>query len=103
MKQLYDDWPTSPRCGIPPHLIAPVIARFDDMAWPYAALLWDLVLPLDHFDRDAILAFYAQQGEVTNPEKQCQPASPSPGATTAPAVTASPEASASGAAVSPSP
>jgi hypothetical protein len=119
MKQLYDDWPASPICGIPPHLIAPVFARFDDMAWPYAALLWDLVLPLDHFDRDAILAFYAQQGERTNPEKQCPEPTASPGASTAPAETASPEASvttppasslstspeasASGAAVSPSP
>jgi len=118
LKQLYDEWPASPICGIPPHLLSPVIARFDDMAWPYAALLWDLVLPLDHLDRDAILAFFAQQAEVTNPEKQCQPASPSPGATeapaataspepsatsAAPAVTSSPEASASGAAVSPSP
>ncbi|HYN70388.1 MAG TPA: hypothetical protein VEX41_09280 [Candidatus Eisenbacteria bacterium] len=124
LKQLYDDWPASPVCGVPPHLIGPVIARFDDMAWPYAAILWDLVLPLDHFDRDAILAFYAQQGERTNPEAQC--AAPTPGATTAPtetaspapsvasspaavtsspapAVTASPEASPSGPAVSPSP
>lgn len=93
MKGLYDDWPTSPICGIPPHLIAPVIARFDDMAWPYAALLWDLVLPLDHFDRDAILAFYVQQGERTNPEKQCLEPTPAPGATTAPAATNSPEPS----------
>jgi len=94
LKQLYDDWPASPICGIPPHLLSPVIARFDDMAWPYAAILWDLVLPLDHLDRDQILAFFAQQADVTNPEKQCQPASPSPGATAAPAATASSEPSA---------
>ena len=119
LKQLYDDWPASPICGIPPHLLSPVIARFDDMAWPYAALLWDLVLPLDHFDRDAILAFYAQEGERTNPEHQCAAPTASPGPTTAPAATSSPEpslttspapsaavtpeASASEAAVSPSP
>jgi hypothetical protein len=100
MKQLYDDWPASPICGIPPHLIAPVIARFDDMAFPYAALLWDLVLPMDHFDRDQILAFWTQQAETTNPEKQCQAPTPAPGATTAPAVTTSPEPSATSAAPS---
>ena len=91
LKELYDDWPASPICGIPPHLLSPVIARFDDMAWPYAALLWDLVLPLDHLDRDAILAFFAQQGERTNPEKQCLEPTPAPAATEAPADTTSPE------------
>jgi hypothetical protein len=97
MKQLYDEFPASPVCNVPPHLVGPVIARFDDMAWPYAAILWDQVLPLQTFDKDAILAFFAQQGERTNPEQQCVAPSPSPVAgTAAPSVpaSASPEATA---------
>ena len=45
--------PPSPVCGFPPSQEAAgaVIARFDDMATPYAALVWGRVLPLETFDR----------------------------------------------------
>jgi hypothetical protein len=85
-------------CGFEPggNAPGPVIARFDDMAWPYAALVWDRVLPMESVDTAAILDFYARYGERTNPEKLCQ-ASPSPsvepGASSAPP--ASPAASTS--------
>ena len=41
--------------------LANKIARFDDMAYPYAALLWDEVLPLQTLDTQQILAFFQQQ------------------------------------------
>lgn len=77
--QFYQAFPNSPVCDEPPGIIGPVIARFDDMAFPYAAIVWDEVLPLQTFDTSQILAFYQQQGERTNPEPQCQPASAAPG------------------------
>jgi hypothetical protein len=59
-----------------------VIARFDDMATPYAALVWGLVLPLETLDTTQILEFWQLKGERTNPEPQCQatPSSPAPSA-----------------------
>ena len=48
-----------------------VIARFDQMKWPYAALLWGQVLPMDAFDAQLIRDFFAQQGERSNPEPLC--------------------------------
>jgi hypothetical protein len=98
LRALYDAVPVSPVCGFEPggNAPGPVIARFDDMAWPYAALVWDRVLPMESVDTAAILDFYARYGERTNPEKLCQ-ASPSPsvepGASSAPP--ASPAASTS--------
>lgn len=80
LQQLWASWPASPVCNIPPHRTSPVIARFDDMAYPYAALIWDQVLPLQALDSDQILAFYAQQAERTNPEAQCAPPSAAPSA-----------------------
>jgi hypothetical protein len=41
------------------------------MNWPYAALLWGLVLPMDSLDTAQVSAFFAQQGERTNPEPLC--------------------------------
>ena len=78
---------------------SPVITRFDDMQYPYAALLWDLILPLDHWDPAAVLAFYSQRGETTNPEKQCATPSGSPAPTdsTAPSGSAAPSGSPSAA------
>lgn len=94
LQQLWTNWPASPICKIAPHLLSPVIARFDDMAYPYAALVWDQVLPLQTLDTQQVLAFFNQQAERTNPEPQC--ASPSPGASSSPA------ASGAGASTSPS-
>jgi hypothetical protein len=53
------------------------VVRFDDMAWPYAALVWDRVLPMQTLDQAAVLDFYVRYGERTNPEKLCN-ASASP-------------------------
>jgi hypothetical protein len=75
LRALYDAVPVSPVCGFEPggNSPGPVIARFDDMAWPYAALVWDRVLPMETLDQAAILDFYALYGERTNPEKFCDP------------------------------
>jgi len=91
LRALYDAVPTSPVCGFPPggQSPGPVIARFDQMAWPYAALVWDRVLPMETLDQAAVLDFYTRYAERTNPEKLCQP-SPSPEASGSPATSASP-------------
>lgn len=97
LQQLYADWPNSPICGFargePNGLGSPVIARFDDMAWPYAALVWGVVLPLEAFDREAILDFYAGYAERFNPEPFCAAPTPTPAPTGTPEATASPAAS----------
>jgi Protein of unknown function (DUF3105) len=80
LRALFDAIPPSPICGFEPggQSPGPVVARFDDMAWPYAALVWDRVLPLETLDQQAILDFYAIWGEKTNPEKLCAQPSASP-------------------------
>jgi hypothetical protein len=81
LKALFDGFPPSPVCGIAAGTSqGPVIARFDDMATPYAAIVWDRVLPLQTVDTAQILAFWQQWGEKTNPEAQCAPPSASPNA-----------------------
>ena len=108
MRSLLGRWPDSPLCKIPPGALTPIFTRFDDMPYPYAAIVWDMVLPLQTLDEAAILAFYNAYGERLNPEKQptCpQPttapppptASPSPsGASAAPSSSASPAPSPAG-------
>jgi len=94
LQQLLTQWPNSPICNIPRGALVggvaltPVITRFDDMDYPYAAVVWDAVLPLQTLDKDAIFAFYAARGEQYNQEKQCSPPSPSP----APVLTTPPSA-----------
>jgi hypothetical protein len=83
------NFPQSPVCAVPRDRIGPVAARFDDMAWPYAALVWGRVLPLETLDRDLIYRFFQQEGERTNPEPQCQPPSPSVSVAPVPSVAAS--------------
>ena len=97
---LFDAIPPSPVCGLEPGGLSPgpVIARFDDMAWPFAAIVWDRVLPLQTLDQQAILDFYAVWGEKTNPEPQCNPPSASPSSSVEPSGSTSPAASASAAA-----
>ena len=99
MRQLYSSFPDSPVCGIPPGTENPVFARFDDMAWPYAALVWGRVLPLDSWNPDLILEFWQTEGERTNPERApgCPfpTASPTPGASPSGDASASPAPSAS--------
>jgi hypothetical protein len=97
---LFDAIPPSPVCGFEPggQSPGPVIARFEDMSWPFAAMVWDRVLPLQTLDQQAILDFYAIWGEKTNPEQLCAAPSASPPASTKPSATppasATPSASA---------
>jgi len=103
LAKLFDDFPPSPVCGIQPGTSqGPVIARFDEMATPYAALVWGRVLPLQEFDSAQILEFWRIWGERSHPEPQCAPQTPAP--TPPPTTEASPEVSPeASAAASPSP
>ncbi len=94
LRDMLARWPAGPQCGTAPGPLTPVIARFDDMARPYAAIVWDVILPLDTLDEAAIFDFYAQRGERFNPEPQCADATPTPGPTSAGGPSASPAASA---------
>jgi hypothetical protein len=73
LNQLYQNFPNSPLCGFergnPDNGV--IVARFDDMAWPYAAVVWDRVLPLPTLDAELIYRFWATEGERTNPENRC--------------------------------
>jgi hypothetical protein len=73
LQELYDNFPTSPLCGFqrgnPDNGV--IVARFDEMAWPYAAIVWDRVLPLETLDADLVYRFWATEGERTNPENRC--------------------------------
>src|SRR4029078_4440300 len=42
--------PPSPSCQIPPGVLAPVVARFEQMPTKFAALVWDRVMYLDVLD-----------------------------------------------------
>ena len=101
LRALYTAVPVSPVCGFTPggQSPGPVVARFDDMAWPYAAMVWDRILPLQTIDQQAMLDFYATWGERTNPEKLCAvpSASPSvvPNGSPTPSASTSPAASGS--------
>lgn len=90
-RELNSTFPVSPICGIQPGNTGPVIARFDEMAWPYAALVWGRVLPLETWDKDLVLEFWRTEGERTNPERQ--PGCPFPTDSPAPAGSPSPSAS----------
>lgn len=81
LKALLAKWPNSPICNIPPGKLTPVITRFDNMAWPYAAVVWDAVLPMQTIDETALFTFYAERGEQYNQEKQCAAPTPTPGPT----------------------
>lgn len=79
LRALFDGFPASPICGFAAGTSSgPVIARFDDMATPYAALVWGRVLPLDQLESSQIYEFWQIWGERTNPERQCAAPSPSP-------------------------
>jgi hypothetical protein len=110
-RTFFDTFPPSPICKVPAGRLAPVIARFDQMKWPYAALVWGRVLPLETWDPAVVLQFYATESErldangafITPPEPQCvlpspsaapsAPVEPSPSASGAPAASGSPAAS----------
>jgi hypothetical protein len=117
-QEFFDAFPPGPICNTPPGQISPVIARFDSMEWPYAALVWGRVLPLPEWDPELVLQFFQteavrvdevdENGDyVTPPEPAaagCPPASrpPTPVPSATPPASASPSAPAS-AAPSPSP
>jgi hypothetical protein len=95
LKDFFAVFPPSPICQNPPGTVGPIFTRFDSMKTPFAALVWDRVLPLQDLDRAAILAFYQQWGEQLNPElvpAGCARPTPSP----SPGASASPSASPSG-------
>jgi hypothetical protein len=74
LKSFFSSYPVSPVCGFKPGTsVGPVFARFDDMATPFAALVWGRVLPLQTLDTQAILDLDKTYGERTNPEKFCSP------------------------------
>ena len=94
LEALEAKWPPSPVCKVPAGaLVAPVIARFDDMAYPFAAVVWDVVLPMDTIDENLLFDFYARQGEQFAPEVRaiCALPTPTPGPAT-PTPAASPTA-----------
>ncbi len=96
LRQFFDRYPPSPVCGFEAGTsVGPVFARFDEMAWPFAALVWGRVLPLEELDEEAVIELDATFGERTNPEQFCTPPSAAPSASpsgsTAPS--ASPSAS----------
>ncbi|GAC1671448.1 MAG: hypothetical protein NVS9B8_14460 [Candidatus Limnocylindrales bacterium] len=105
--------PPSPICKEPSGQVSPVIARFNDMPHPYAALVWDRVFYLDTWDPALVTRFYLTESErldstgalVAPPEPQCNPASSaSPGASSGAsgsAATGSSGQPASGSAASP--
>jgi hypothetical protein len=93
---LLADFPISPICKIPAGTLSPVIVRFDDMDFPYAALVWDEVLPLQTLDLAQVRAFFLQKAEKLNPEKLCALPSPTPGPSATPAPSATPSAAPSG-------
>jgi Protein of unknown function (DUF3105) len=93
LEALYARWPNSPICNKAPGAdVTPVITRFDDMPYNYAALVWDMVLPMDSIDENELFSFYAAYGEQFNPEKQCAAPTSSPPAPTAAPAAASPAA-----------
>ena len=93
-------FPASPICHLPVGALSPVIARFDDMPHPYAALVWDRVFYLDTWDPGLVTQFYLTESErldssgtafAAPPEPQCAAPSAAPGASV-PAASTSPAA-----------
>ncbi len=80
LREFFTSFPASPICRTPPGpgSVGPIVAHFEEMAWPYAALLWGQVLPLEALDAPTIYAFFEQQGDRSNPEKQCPAPTPTP-------------------------
>jgi|SRR5437773_5694353 len=98
LKDFYSTFPPSPVCQVPRGRISPVITRFDDMSTKFAGLVWDRLLLQNTLDTDAMLRFYATEGEQNNPEPQCKPASPTAQPSAGPSTSASPSGSAGGSA-----
>ena len=90
-RDYYSGFPASPICQVPQGQLSPVIARFDNMPHPFAALVWDRVFYLDTWDPALVSQFYLTEDErldstgvlVAPPEKQCAGPSAIPAATPA--------------------
>lgn len=114
-RDYFNSFPASPVCGVAAGQLSPVIARFDDMPHPYAALVWDRVFYLDTWDPALVTKFYLTESErldangqlVAPPEKiYCNPSArpvvtPVPSGSSAPSGSAG--ASAPAASASPAP
>lgn len=90
-QQFFDTFPPGPICNTPPHQLSPVIARFDQMKWPYAALVWGRVLPMEEWDPALALQFYAteavrldSEGQYVAPPEPAQAGCPAPSQSVAP-------------------
>lgn len=92
LEDLFQRWPASPICGFEAGTRdTPVFVRFDEMPWNYAALVWDVVLPMETLDEPLLLEFFNRQAERFAPERFCPLPTPTPGpATPTPVPTASP-------------
>jgi hypothetical protein len=100
-----DALPPSAICKVVTGVVSPVVARFDEMPHPYAALVWDRVMYLDTWDPALVNQFYLTETErldsegvlIAPPEKvgcQGSPApSVDPNASASPAASGSPAAS----------
>jgi hypothetical protein len=70
------------------------------MPYPYAAVVWDVVLPMQTLDEATLFKFFAERAERFNiQEPQCPaptatpgPATPTPAPTATPGATAAPTA-----------
>jgi hypothetical protein len=102
LQALLERWPDSPICKLPPGgNVTPVVTRFDDMPYNYAALVWDMVLPMASIDENQLFSFYAAWGERFNPEPQCPQPSGTPGPVGTPGASGSTAPSGSPAASTP--
>src|SRR4029079_17045375 len=62
-KDFFNSFPPSPICQVPGGRLSHVIARVASMKSPYAALVWDRVLPMQEWDPNLVLQFYATESE----------------------------------------
>jgi hypothetical protein len=103
LREFARGFPDSAICGLPAGAVGPVIARFEEMPAPFAALVWGRVMYLDELDTEQIHEFFLRYAErlspdgqfIAPPEPQCRPPvpSPSPGASPDASPAASPDAS----------
>jgi len=110
LASFFDSFPAGPICNTPPKTLSPVIARFDQMKWPYAVLVWGRVLPMETWDPAQALQFYATEsvrldanGDYVAPPEPGLAGCPAPSHSPAPSAepSASLEPSASSAASAP--
>jgi hypothetical protein len=59
----FANFPPSQLCQVPPHTLSPVIAPFNDMPHPFAALVWGRVLYMDTWDPNLVIKFYNTEAE----------------------------------------